>query len=297
VSHQAIRPSCLLHLFAVMTLSLTLAACAGRPKPLEPQYPIEVTSVRVTAASSADVGFAAALQERLEETLGRATRDVGRASTLRVIVRDHSDTAGALAVLAGMRRDAEVELVLNDNESGLDVRTRIVRASVASRSDALADSILIAQLTGDIRSILGLSGYPPHPVSGAKRDLVYPEFRDDLSDDNRFTEDELRSDPLLDGSVTPTTVDIEPETEAAPAFDISKPLLSATPVAEDDGIAAPFPVAPPAIEPVEPPENGVETSLEQATSVSEAPVAPVRVEDDEPCVVTVENDCSDPDSR
>ncbi|WP_394689708.1 hypothetical protein [Hoeflea sp.] len=278
----------------MITLSFTLAACAGRPKPLEPQYPIEVTSVRVTAASSADVGFAATLQTRLEETLGRATRDVGRASTLRVIVRDRRDTVGALAVFSGTLRDAEVELVLSDNESGLNVRTRIVRASTASRSDALADSLLIAQLTGDIRNILGLSGYPPHPVSGAKRDLVYPEFRDDLPGDNRFTEDELRSDPLLDGSVTPATVDIEPETEAAPALDISKPLLSTTPVAEDDNIEASVPVAPPAVEPVASPENGVEASAEQEISVSETPVS---MEGDEPCVVTVENDCSDPDSR
>ncbi len=292
--HQATCPFRILQLVAVITLSFTLAACAGRPKPLEPQYPIEVTSVRVTAASSADVGFAATLQTRLEETLGRATRDVGRASTLRVIVRDRRDTVGALAVFSGTLRDAEVELVLSDNESGLNVRTRIVRASTASRSDALADSLLIAQLTGDIRNILGLSGYPPHPVSGAKRDLVYPEFRDDLPGDNRFTEDELRSDPLLDGSVTPATVDIEPETEAAPALDISKPLLSTTPVAEDDNIEASVPVAPPAVEPVASPENGVEASAEQEISVSETPVS---MEGDEPCVVTVENDCSDPDSR
>lgn len=304
MSHQASRPSRFLQLFAVMMLSFTLAACAGRPKPLEPQYPVEVTAVRVTAASSADVGFAATLQERLEETLGRATRDVGRASTLRVIVRDRSDSASMLAVFADTRREAEVELVLNDNESGLDVRTRIVRVSAAGRSDTLAESILIAELASDIRNLLGLSGYPPHPVSGAKRDLVYPEFRDGLSRDFRFTEGELRSDPLLNGSVTPTTIDIEPETEIAPAIDVSRPLLSATPAVEDKDIAAPVLPAPPAIDQVPQTEVEVEveveveteaeTPSELAASVSEDKAA---VDEDAPCIITMDNDCSDPDSR
>lgn len=299
MSYQAIRPSCILQLVAVITLSFTLAACAVRPKPLEPQYPIEVTSVRVTAASSADVGFAATLQKRLEETLGRATRDVGRASTLRVIVRDRGETDGVLAMLGDNRREAEVEIVLNDNESGLNVRSRIVRASAASRSGALADSILIASLASDIRTILGLAGYPPYPVSGAKRDVVYPGFRDDTSEDLRFTEEELLSDPLLNGSVTPTTnIDLQQETEPTPAIDVSKPLLSAAPAYQEVDTAAPASATSLAAKPVRRPESGVEAQIETpadpASSISDAAAT---LGDDEPCIITVDNDCSDPDSR
>lgn len=299
MSHQAFHPSRIVQLVAMITLSLALAACAGRPKPLEPQYPVEVTSVRVTAASSADVGFAAILQKRLEETLGRATRDVGRASTLRVIVRDRGETDGVLAMLGDNRREAEVEIVLNDNESGLNVRSRIVRASAASRSGALADSILIASLASDIRTILGLAGYPPYPVSGAKRDIVYPQFRDEASEDLRFTEEELRSDPLLNGSVTPTTdIDPEPEAEPTPAIDVSKPLLSAAPVDGSLDVAAPVSAAPPESEPVVRPvtdvEAQVQTPADLPSSVSDAAVT---VDGDEPCIITVDNDCSDPDSR
>ncbi|EDQ32173.2 hypothetical protein HPDFL43_06822 [Hoeflea phototrophica DFL-43] len=295
MSFPVLHPSRFLQLFAVMILTLTLAACAGRPKPLEPQYPVDVTSVRVTAISSADVGFAAQLQDRLEQTLGRAARDVGRASTLRVIVSDRSTSADPFLAFVRAGREAEVEVLLNDNESGLDVRTRVLRASASGQNNSLADSILVARLVSDIRNLLGLSGYPPYPVSGAKRDLVRPEFRDDLlSPDGSFSEDELRSDPLLNGSVTPTSIVLEPEENATPAFDISNPLLSVTPPAPGDDAAAPVPVAPPAIEPVGTPEADVEVPAEPVASASPAPAT---INGDEPCIITMDNDCSDPDRR
>ncbi|MEQ8307596.1 MAG: hypothetical protein RIA09_13625 [Hoeflea sp.] len=271
-----------LHLLAMIALIFTLTACAGRPKPLEPSYPVSVTSVRVTAEASVDAGFALQLQERLENTLGRSTRDIGSAVSLRVIVRDRSSTEGGIPFFNDARQLAEVELVLNDDASGQDIRSRLVRSSVASRDVERADLLLISRLASDIRGVLGLSGYPYYPVAGAKRDVVRPVFRDDESGDGRFSDLELRSDPLLNGSVTPTTADLDPEERAKPRINISKPLLSSEP--EPD----------PTVEPTAAPAmSGSGTS---APAIQEAQ-ASEGILDDEPCIITVENDCSDPDSR
>ncbi|MEQ8481302.1 MAG: hypothetical protein RIC18_11645 [Hoeflea sp.] len=236
----------------------------------------------MTAESSVDAGFALQLQERLENTLGRATRDIGRSASLRVIVRDRSIGAGIIPFFDDTRQQAEVELVLNDDASGEDIRSRIIRSSTASGGGERADLFLIARLASDIRGVLGLSGYPSYPVAGAKQDVVRPAFRDEETGDGRFSEQELRSDPLLNGSVTATTADLDQEEPAKPRINISKPLLSSEP--------APDATAGPARAPAR---------SETATS---APVvleagATEEVFDDEPCIITVDNDCSNPDTR
>ncbi|WP_420409216.1 hypothetical protein [Hoeflea sp.] len=269
-----------LHMIAMIALVFVLQACAGRPKPLEPSYPVNVSAVRVTAESSTDAGFALQLQERLENTLGRGTRDIGRDASLRVIVRDRSRTSGAIPFFDDTRQEAEVELVLNDEASGQDIRSRIIRSSIASREGEGADLFLISRLTADIRSLLGLSGYPPYPVAGTKRDVVRPATRD-VSGDGRFSELELRSDPLLNGSVTPTTADLDPEDRAKPKINISKPLLASEPA----GGATAETAAP-----------AVPGSASMASAVDEAETSGEFL-DDEPCIITVDNDCSDPDSR
>lgn len=271
-----------LHLLAMITLVITLAACAGRPKPLEPTYPVSVSSVRVTAEASADAGFALQLQERLENTLGRSTRDIGREVSLRVIVRDRSTTEGVIPFFDDAQQEAEVELVLNDDASGQDIRSRIIRSSVASRAVEPADQFLIARLASDIRSVLGLSGYPSYPVAGDKRDVVRPVFRDDESGDGRFSDLELRSDPLLNGSVTPTTADLDLEDQAKPRINISKPLLSSESAPEAPAESAPVPA-----------RSAAATSVPAVQETG----APEDILDDEPCIITIDNDCSDPDSR
>jgi hypothetical protein len=271
-----------LRLLAMIALVFTLAACAGRPKPLEPSYPVSVTSVRVTAEASVDAGFALQLQERLENTLGRATRDIGRAATLRVIVRDRSGADGGIPFFTEARQEAEVELVLNDDASGQDIRSRVIRSSVAGGDAERAEPFLISRLASDIRGVLGLSGYPYYPVAGAKQDVVRPVFRDEETGDGRFSDLELRSDPLLNGSVTPTTADLDPEDRAKPRINISKPLLSSEPAPEPSAETAPAPAR-------------AETGT-SALAVEEAGVSDEFL-DDEPCIITVDNDCSDPDSR
>jgi hypothetical protein len=286
VSSILLHPSRLLQIFAVIALAVTLSACAGRPKPMEPNRPVTVTEVRVMADSVVDAGFAANLEERLEATAGRATRDVGQAASLRVFVRDRGAADGPLSVLEGPRRAATVELLLLEAGTGAEMRSRVIRTSSASGDGDRADAMLISRLVTDIRHLLGLSGYTPHPVGGVKRAVARPDSRD-----NTLSEEALLADPLLNGMVTPTTLAVDEGPDVGPSIDLSKPLLSTTPAVEPVEKTAPAAI---------PTANPVPRGLELP---SEAPVIETASPDgesgseDEPCIITIDNDCSDPDSR
>lgn len=284
-----IFPSGLVRTLLMVLLAATLSACAGRPKPLDPTRPVNVTAVQVTAEHLADSGFAARLEERLLATVGRGTSDVGQATELRIIVLDRRMDAASFGFFGSPVGAASLDILVVDAASGQIVRSRALRASAGGNTGQGAESLLIARLVADIRALLGLSGYPPHPVEGIKRSVAVP-----LSKPAELTDPELLSaDPLLNGEVTPTTADLEPETIQPQVLDISRPLLDATPPAVETPAAAsePAPVA------VTVPQGLQLPAVAPKIPAAPAAPAPEAAGGDEPCIITLDNDCSDPDSR
>ncbi|WP_375588714.1 hypothetical protein ABWH89_16435 [Hoeflea alexandrii] len=277
---------CLARAMVLFAIAATVSACAGRPKPLEPATPYNVTEVRVMADSIEDLGFAGRLQQRLEATAGRATADVGQTSALRIVVQDRRQDPSPVSFFGGTSQSVELDLTLTDVELGRVLTGRTLRSSYQDFNGAGAEAVMIARLTGEVRALLGLSGYTPYPVAGAKREVAWPR-----DNPERFDDEALRAvDPLLNGTVTPTTVTLDVEEDPVPAMDFSKPLLDAgqapKPVpAADRPLASPEPVKvtlDPGSKPLAP---SVEMSADDAGTI------------DEPCIITLENDCSDPDSR
>ena len=100
-------------------------------------------------------------------------------------------------------------------------------------------------------------------------------------DDFDANDETLRAvDPLLNGTVTPTTVVLDVEPEEPPVIDYSKPLLGAKAPVQPDAPAA---LAPMVLRPAQDPGTVPADSDDEFL--------------DEACVITLENDCSDPDSR
>lgn len=269
-------------------LAAGLSACAGRPKPIEPTAPVTVTEVRVIAESIDNLGFAGRLQDRLEASVGRATADVGQTSSLRIVVQDRRNEPSPISLFGGSSESVSLDLSLLDSRTGQVLRRQALHTTVSDFRGETGDIMLVARLTDDIRSLLGLSGYTPYPVGGAKRDVVWPTRNPD-----RFDADDeaLRSaDPLLNGTVTPTTVNLVVEPDTGPGIDFSKPLLDDKPAAKpapavDRTVASPVPV---------------DVTLDTRSKAAELNVqSPTGDEGsfDEPCIITLENDCSDPDSR
>lgn len=265
-----------------------LSACAGRPRQLEPTAPFNVTEVRVMADNVENMGFAGHLQDRLEASVGRATADVGQTSSLRIVVQDRRNEPSPVSLFGGRSESVSLDLSVLDSRTGQVLRRQALRTAVSDFHGDPADIMLVARLTDDIRGLLGLTGYAPYPVGGLKRDVVWP-----TGNPGRFDADDeaLRSaDPLLNGTVTPTTVNLFVEPDATPAIDVSKPLLDAKPVARpapaaDRTAASPAPV---------------NVTLNARSEVAELTAQTPAGDDgslDEPCIITLENDCSDPDSR
>ena len=248
-----------------------------------------MTEVRVIAEKAEHSHFAQRLQTRLEASAGRATADVGQTSELRILVLERREERAPVSIFGGMSQSVSLDLSLIDTKADQVLRSQVLNVSFIDFNGANGETVLINRLTDDIRRLLGLSGYTPYPVRGAKRDVVRPSAK---PDDLDVTDEELRSvDPLLNGTVTPTTVvlDVEPDT-TAPAVDYTKPLLEPQ---------APSKTAIPAeqmtLRPSKPVRQVIETPAESApaTVTSDA----VDLDLDEPCVITLENDCSDADSR
>jgi len=267
-------------------LATALSACAGRPKPIDLSRPYTVTEVRVIADRVENSFFAQRLQTRLEASVGRATADVGQTSTLRVLVLDRREDRSPVYFFGGVSQSVSLDLTLVDSSTGLVLRSQVLNLNFTDFNGSNAETVLISRLTDDIRSLLGLSGYTPYPVGGAKRDVVWPSSKPADADVNY--EARRSVDPLLNGTVTPTTMVLDVEPETAPVINYTKPLLEVQPAAEPT-IPAPTVTPTPSR-----PERQTITLPVQKTPTA---MADDGADLDEPCVITLENDCSDPDSR
>ena len=282
------NPARFLRAVLLVVLAAGLSACAGRPRQMEPTTPYTVTEVRVMADNVDNLGFAGHLQDRLEASVGRATADVGQTSSLRIVVQDRRRERSPVNLFGGTSETVSLDLSLLDSASGQLLRRQSLNTTVSDfNGEQNADIMLVARLTDDIRRLLGLSGYTPYPVSGLKRDVVRPS-----GNPGRFDVDDeaLRSaDPLLNGTVTPTTVNLIVESDKDPEMDFSRPLLDAKPPQRPS-------------DPVVPAVASTPLRVQQSADV-EAPELPTVSQaseagsSDEPCIITLENDCSDPDSR
>ena len=278
----------LLQAMLFIVLATALSACAGRPKQMDTTRPFNVVEVQVTAQGAGDYGFAGRLQQRLEASVGRATADIGQTSALQVVVIDRQGEPSPLNFFSRAFRSASLGLILTDPDTGQVLRSRALRATTSSFNGSDSESALISRLTDDIRYLLGLSGYTPYPVSGIKQDVAWPQNRP--GSDEGLTDAALLVDPLLNGTVTPTTVIVDAEPDASPAIDISKPLLEATtPVKHSQRVDT---MSTPALVKV---TQGLEYPV-QEPDIALSVVEP-EGQLDEPCIITLDNDCSDPDSR
>jgi len=284
--------SCLVQALMFLCAAAVLTACAGRPKPLDATIPFTVTEVRVTTQTMADFGFADRLQQKLDATAGRATSSAGLASILRVTVVERSAEMGQVWFFNASSRSATLDLAVVDAGTGQVLRSSVVSASTAPRNGQAAETLLIDLLVADIRTLLGLSGAPPYPVGGIKRAVAWPELRPETMDPADLIDAARIADPLLNGTVTPTTPSFDTVPSAAPALDLSRPLLTEEPLEEPLTEAAVAPVEP--VKPVDMPKTFELPATPPAIPPSAAPAAAAG---DEPCIITLDNDCSDPDSQ
>lgn len=285
------RPfSGLSHAVLAAVLMLTLGACASRP-PVKPTVlVVSLTAVEVTALDASDRAFAALLQQRLAATAGRADADVGQSATMAVTLRQRG-YAPLPAFISGRPRDfAWTSVVITGNADGRVFYTGSVR-SVGPVVDAdPANTKLVNRVAGDIRVLLGLESQPPYAIDAPESALPRPTYRPVADDPLGVVMAPEIADPLLNGTVTPTTMPVPLGPDDGQILDISRPLLSSSPspqteINPDAATGVPGRIPLPTVAPLQ-------WRLRAATSSTQP--ANAQADGAEPCIVTVETDCQAP---
>jgi len=239
---------------------------------------VSVTSVTVSASLAKDNNFAYDLDGALEQSVGRASQDIGQYAALRVFVREFRKTISGY--------EAVVDIELTSTENGRLLYTGTSRKYGSTRA------ALIEMVVYDIRRLVGVSGTLPVAVGGIKKPVVRPAAKPLVSALPSDVEAEtiLVADPLLNGTFTPDSDlrDAEKILSEPPVIDTSKPLLAEeTPTPMNSPAKADAEVEPATVSPTAKPEPKPSGS----PAPEEVDISGV----DEPCVVTVNNDCKDPD--
>jgi len=149
---------------------------------------------------------------------------------------------------------AVYDAVLVSSENG-----RILYSTPARRTES-DPLLLIPGMTEDLRRLVGLEGTVPVPVGAVKKPVIHPVRKPAPT---IAVNPVVSADPLLNGAVTPTD-DVRDEVAPAPVLDTSKPLLAPAPAPK---------------------------SLARDAMAEEDRDGDI-ISGDEPCVVTVANDCT-----
>ena len=237
----------------ILVCGALLASCASPPKPMTRSVIVTVVSVDVSSDYGVDPSFNVPLYTSLANSVGRGTRDIGQDANLRIFVR--SLTRG-FAGLGGIT--ASYDVVVTSADDG-----RIIYSGLA-RQNGPDTAAVIAGMTADVRRLLGLEGTVPVAVNAPRKPVSRPVTRPVFEVDP--TPPPLSADPLLNGTVTPS-YDATAEQAEDPVIDTSRPLLTPE-------TAEPAP-----------------KSLARDAMAAEDKDGDI-ISGDEPCVVTVANDCT-----
>ena len=271
------------HAALLAAFALLLAACATPPRQMMRLGPLTVVEVNTSADFPNDAGFAADLGAALRANVGRARAAVGQDVRLWATVRGRNAAVTGGFSFPGQHY-ALVDITLTDPATGRMIYSGTSRQTAAPGSGI--DAALVANLVFDIRRLLGLEGMAPHPVGGVKKPAVRPVARPEVVE-IAPTEAAL-SDPLLNGTILPDSPPLDPDYDLSepPAIDVTKPLLA--PVQAP----APAPAPAAATEPAKP-----APTQPPAVAAPAPKPTPAAASSDEPCIVTVDNDCQDPDAN
>lgn len=236
----------------LLALAAVLASCATPPRPMMRSVVVSVVSVDVSSDFGVDPAFVTRLYESLDRSMGRSTGDIGRDAHLRVYVRS---IGRSFAGIGGTT--AVYDAVLVSAENG-----RMLFSTPARRTES-DPAMLIPGITEDLRRLVGLEGTAPVSVGAPKKPVIHPVRKPAPVS---AAKPMVSADPLLNGAVTPT-YDAREDVAPAPVLDTSRPLLGPAP-------ADPAP-----------------KSLARDAMAEEDRDGDI-ISGDEPCVVTVANDCT-----
>jgi hypothetical protein len=190
-----------------------LSSCASKKKDYssrDNRFPLNVVEVDVSSLDPAGDEFARQLEYNLKQSVGSPSFTATRNVTLNVQthpngVLDKSTKSlfRQVTSLGGTSVTATVRVM--DSTTGASLRYEQITSSSTKDDIEIANLFIEEDLIAQIRSILGLTLYPPRPISYVATSINNSavQSRDDAK--LVYSPEQQVADPLLNGQITPET--------------------------------------------------------------------------------------------
>lgn len=271
----------------IVGLGAVLASCATGPKPVRSLGVYAIESVAVTSSFN-NALFANGLQSQLEAQI--VGDGVGAKARLFVNVVNLRYKSANPTIFTSRSSVSAINVVLKSSASGLTLRNFSLSARSAADNQAVARDEMAQSLTRQLAQIFPI-------IMPVTPQVAVPAAPKKINIVKKVVAPTPKPKPQVDAAPRVVEFNQFPErTEPAP-IEVSvqpKPALIPVASASPDAVVDSAPLTPSTPPPA--PITVIEAPVVEKTPVVEAapPVsAAVPSSDDELCVVTLENDCSD----
>lgn len=279
-----------------------LSSCASKKKDYSSKtnsFPYNVVEINVTSLDPAGDEFARQLEYHLEQSVGGPAFAAARNVKLHVqthpngiLDKSTKSLFRQVTSLGGTSVTATIRLM--DSETGNSLKYDQITSSSAKDDIHVANLFIEEDLIAQIRAILGLTIYPPRPIS--KLENAYSTMPDKDAE-LVFKPKRQFADPLLNGQITSETNSSDvmseiKETDKRMSTDamvmkrkVNKESKMVRDVLMEDMVA-----------PKEKPMADKEMSSQKKTDpmMKDTAVEEELLNESDLCIVTVENDCLGP---
>lgn len=281
-----------------------LSSCASKKKDYTSKtnpFPYNVVEVNVASLDPSGDEFARQLEFNLKQSVGGPAFAAKR--NVKLYVQTHPNGVldkstkslfRQVTSLGGASVTATIRIM--DSEDGSSLRYEQITSSSAKDDIEIANLFIAEDMISQIRAILGLTLYPPRPIS-----FVSTSVDTGLPPDTEliFKPKQQISDPLLNGQITPQTrsVDIMKQIKAndekmsSEAIKMKKKVNTEAKMVKDilmEDISAPQ------SKPMLDKEMSMEKKADDVMMKAEEVAEDNAIDDNDLCIVTVENDCLGP---
>lgn len=190
-----------------------LSSCASKQKDYSSKtnpFPYNVVSIDVTSLDPAGDEFARQLEFNLNQSVGSPAFTAAR--NVNLLVQTHPNgmldkstkslfrqitSYGGTSITATIR--------LMDSEDGSSLKYEQITSSSTKDDIEIANLFIEEDMIAQIRAILGLTMYPPRPISNVATSINTFQTVDADGANLILKPEQQISDPLLNGQITPET--------------------------------------------------------------------------------------------
>lgn len=193
-------------IFTLMVSLGVLSSCASKGKKYSSKtnpFPYNVVSVNVTSLDPAGDEFARHLEFHLKQSAGSPAFAKARNVKLRIsthpngmLDKSTKSLFRQVTSLGGTSVTATIRLI--DHENGASLKYEQITSSSTKDDIEVANMFIAEDMIAQIRAILGLTMYPPRPISNAP---ISVEPHDAAL---IFKPEHQMADPLLNGQINPS---------------------------------------------------------------------------------------------